>query len=144
MVLEADVELIQDWGGSVFFLQGALNRRSIMLPYPLYRLLPYLYIAAGALLMLVIESDIIFLSILLLIGAGFMVLWMRYHPLTDTAAGSAHETPGLKTRNWNDVFQADQERRLVGITRTFPLIDNQGNLIPFDRRVGERRKSRAA
>jgi hypothetical protein len=116
-----------------------------MLPNPLYQLLPYLYIVTGALLALVIESDIVLLSTLLLMVAGFLVLWMRHRPLADSSSGTVH--PPVRehtTRNWNDIFQAEQERRLIGITRTFPLIDNQGNLIPFDRRVGERRKSRTA
>ena len=115
-----------------------------MLPNPLYQSLPYLYIIAGILLALVIESDIVLAPTLLLMFTGSLVLWMRHRPLADSGIGSTPEVRSLKERSWNDVFQAEQERRLLGVARTFPLIDNQGNLIPFDRRVGERRMSRAA
>ena len=115
-----------------------------MLPNPLYQSLPYLYIIAGVLLALVIESDIVLAPTLLLMFTGSLVLWMRHRPLADSSTGSVSEVQSLKSRNWNDIFQAEQERRLLGTTRTFPLIDNQGNMISFDRRVGKRRKVRAA
>jgi hypothetical protein len=59
-----------------------------MLLNPLYQSLPYLYIIAGILLALVIESDIVLAPALLLMFTGSLVLWMRHHPLADSSVGS--------------------------------------------------------
>lgn len=107
-----------------------------MLPNTLYKSLPYLYIAAGVFCGVVIESNIVLISSALLMAAGLLVLWMRHRPLEDTTVESVPEVHSLKTRDWDDIFQAEQERRLPGIARIFPLIDKGGNMIAFDRRVG--------
>ena len=110
-----------------------------MLPNALYKSLPYLYIAIGVFFGTVIESNIIFVSSALLMTAGFLVLWMRHHPVEHSSTGYTHESPNLKSRDWSDVFQADQERRRLDTPRAFPLIDNDGNMIAFDRRVSDRK-----
>jgi hypothetical protein len=114
-----------------------------MLPDMLYKSLPYLYIAAGVFFGIVIESNIVFISSALLMTAGFLVLWMRHHPLEYSDVESVPEVQGPKTENWDDIFQAEDERRLPGIARTFPLIDDSGCRIAFDRRLGEQGMSGA-
>jgi hypothetical protein len=115
-----------------------------MLPNTLYKSLPYLYIIAGVFFGIFIDSNIVFISSALLMVAGFLVLWMRHYPLEHTFVESVPEVHKFKQRNWDDVFQAEQERRMLGMARTFPLIDDDGNMIAFDRRVSEQRESDAA
>lgn len=115
-----------------------------MLPNMLYKSLPYLYIAAGVFCGVVVESNIVLISSALLMAAGFLVLWMRYRPLKYSSTESVPEVQNLKTRDWDDIFQAEQERRLHGIARTFPLVDSSGDMIAFDRRASERRMPDAA
>ena len=115
-----------------------------MLPKTLYVSLPYLYIAIGVFCGVVLESDIVLLFSIILMLMGFLVLWMRHNSQGYSKAESVSITHQIKSRSWNDVFQAEQERRLIGLIREFPLIDNSGNLIPFDRRVISGRDSEAA
>ena len=115
-----------------------------MLPKTLYVSLPYLYISVAVFSGIVFGSEIVLLFSALLMLMGFLVLWMRHHSQDYFDAESVPEVHQLKHRNWNDIFQAEQERRMLGLAQTFPLIDGSGNLIPFDRRVASRRGAEAA
>ena len=48
-----------------------------MLPLSLYELLPYIYLAVGALGCVLFDSELILLASVLIILAGFIILWMR-------------------------------------------------------------------
>lgn len=115
-----------------------------MLPKTLYQALPYLYIVSGVFFGVVVESGFVLISSALLMVAGSLVLWMRHHSPASSSTESEPEVQNLKARSWDDIFQAEQERRLLGIARAFPLVDNNGNMIAFDRRLVERKISDAA
>lgn len=101
-----------------------------MLPHMLYELLPYIYLGAGAFGSVLFDSDIIFLASIIIIFAGFIILWMRID------------------YRWNSIESISENVRHVersGIDRRqkqavmLPIVDNAGNLIRVDRRIGERR-----
>lgn len=112
-----------------------------MLLRTLYKSLPYLLIVSGVYGGIVIGSDIVLICSAVLMLAGFILLWLRHYPPERVNAGVRPERQSLKTRNWADIFQAEQERRMTGVIRTFPLIDNNGNLIQFDRRATARSRT---
>lgn len=47
------------------------------LPRPVYEALPIIYLAVAVLLLVVVESRVIFLSSAMFGAAGMLVLWMR-------------------------------------------------------------------
>ena len=109
-----------------------------MFPKFVYQLLPYFYISLGLLCMLVIESPMRFIPSVLLISAGGLVLWMRHNNTVDPAeyinAGqtlkdkvSAH----LQEKGFDSL---SNERRFFP-KRSFPLLDGDGAMIAFDRRL---------
>jgi len=108
-----------------------------MLPRLLYQLLPYLYIGMGLLCFLVVDSPLIFFSSALLIAAGLLVLWMRRRN-SDIQVKFKPE----KVRKVRASVRVTQEKssppdyeRRTGEERGFPLIDNNGGMIAFNRRV---------
>ena len=115
-----------------------------MLPKTLYKSLPYLYIFIGAFVGLNIESRFVLFSSALLMMAGFIVLWMRHSKHGEMGVEALYDKPMIRTRDWEEIFQADQERRRSSEVRAFPLLDNNGNVVPFDRRVNGRSVSNAA
>lgn len=108
-----------------------------MLPRPIYQLLPYFYICLGLLCMLIVESSLIFFSSTLLIMAGGLVLWMRHRNSVDPVeyinAGNAIRDEEFELWVDESVDLPDYERRL-GDQREFPLLDDDGTMIAFDRR----------
>jgi hypothetical protein len=111
-----------------------------MLPRLIYQLLPYFYIGLGLVCILIVESRLIFFSAALLIAAGGMVLWMRQRKPVDLVKSSkksealSEEELGLFINE--EVDFPDHERR-IGDERQFPLTDDNGVLVPFDRRNHE-------
>ena len=109
-----------------------------MLPRPIYQLLPYFYICLGLLCMLIVESSLIFFSSTLLMMAGSLVLWMRHRNSVDPVeyinAGNAIKDEESELWLDDSVDLPDYERR-IGDDREFPLLDDNGMMIPFDRRT---------
>ena len=107
-----------------------------MIPKSIYQFLPYLYIAVGLICMLLVDSKLIFFSSALLIGAGALVLWMRHNNAVEpvvyikSSSVSAEENFDVIADN-NEL--PDHERR-VDDERDFPLVNDDGVLIAFDRR----------
>ena len=110
-----------------------------MLPRQLYELLPFIYIAAGILCAVLIDSTIVLISSLLLVITGVFVLVMRrnfrraqhrrheqYQAVCDAGvAASVEKRSGI-------------ERRRREVAR-WPAMDDQGEKIASDRRSTERR-----
>ena len=115
-----------------------------MLPKTLIISLPYLTIFFGALSGVVFDSTIVQFFSALLMLAGFIGLWMHQHSQSYSGTQAVPKVRQSSTRSWNDIFQAEQERRMLGTARSFPLIDGEGKLIPFDRRANSGRRSGAA
>ena len=108
-----------------------------MLPKSIYQLLPYIYICISLLCIWVVESSLIFFPSVVLIIAATLVLWMRhknaanpikYIDLTKTAS---EKEPDLLFDQSDDIV--DHERRLDD-ERGFPLLDDNGAMVAFDRR----------
>lgn len=105
-----------------------------MLPKSVYQSLPYIYIALGLLCLLIVESRLILFSSTLLIAAGGLVLWMRHnnaaYPVKPVNKTDENSEIILDERS----LPLDYERRIDN-DRSFPLLDDRGALIAFDRRV---------
>lgn len=107
-----------------------------MLPRSVYKMLPYLYIAIGLLCAWAIDSDIVFIPSVLLMSAGLIILWMRRKP------GQARATLVNKGSVVCTYQLREGDRRLPEEDQEFPITDDNHNMVPFDRRVGERRKKK--
>jgi len=110
----------------------------IMLPKFVYLLLPYFYIGVGLFCTFFFASPLIFFSSAVFILTGGLVLWMRHNNTVDPAeyinAGqtlkdkvSAH----LQEKGFDSL---SNERRFFP-KRSFPLLDGDGAMIAFDRRL---------
>jgi hypothetical protein len=108
-----------------------------VLPRSIYHLLPYFYICLGLLCMILVESRLIFFSSTLLMVAGALVLWMRYKNSVDPVEyiNSGKPIKDEESEQWLDESTGllDHERR-IDDDRAFPLVDDNGVLIPFERR----------
>lgn len=111
-----------------------------MLPRVIYQLLPYIYIALGVVCMLIVESRLIFFSSSLLIAAGVLVLWMRQKNSVEPAQ-SSKDSEALKAEEiellYDEVVSMPDHERRIGDDRRFPLVDDNGVMIPFERRSHE-------
>ena len=101
-----------------------------MLPLSLYELLPYIYLGVGAIGCALFDSELILIASVLIILAGFIILWMRID-YRRTAFDSVAD-------NIHFVERSRIDRRQNAAT-VFPLVDNSGETVRTDRRVGERR-----
>lgn len=103
-----------------------------MLPDTIYRLLPYIYIVVGVVFALLIDSALVYISAVLLVITGFLVLWLRYaggaryRPLAQDSYVAADMTPEHHART---------ERRHADDVHEFPIINNNGEIIALDRRI---------
>lgn len=109
-----------------------------MLPNSLYKLLPYFYISLGLLCALLVESRMVLLPSALLVATGALVLWMRYRNAVEPEAyidssDTRYEEESEVSLAGNEEIP-DHERR-IGDERDFPLLDDQGNMIAFNRRA---------
>ena len=107
-----------------------------MLPKSIYQSLPYFYIGLGLLCLLLVESRLILISSTLLIAAGGFVILMRYRNSVDPV--EYIKQGQIKEKNLEDYLEEsadfpDHERR-IGDEREFPVVDDNGVVIPFDRR----------
>ena len=110
-----------------------------MLPKLIYQSLPYFYIGLGLVCLLIVESRLIFFSSALLIAVGGMVLWMRQRRSVVSVKYNRNrrgESEELDLFVNEEVVLPDHERR-IGDVRKFPLTDDDGVLVPFDRRSHE-------
>ena len=108
-----------------------------MLPKSIYQLLPYIYISISLLCVLVVESSLIFFPSAVLIMAATLVFWMRYKNAVNPAK-YIDLTKTAPERESDLLFDQsadiiDHERRLDD-KRVFPLLDDNGAMIAFDRR----------
>ena len=101
-----------------------------MLPLSLYELLPYVYLGIGAVGCALSDSELILIASVLIILAGFIILWMRID-YRRTAFDSV-------TDNIHFVKRSGMDRRKNDAS-AFPLIDGSGETVKADRRVGDRR-----
>ena len=108
-----------------------------MLPKSIYQLLPYFYIGASLFCMSAVESQLIYFPSAVLMIAAALVFWMRRKSAENPAKfidlpKTASEE---KFNSWLDesIDMTDHERRL-GDERDFPLLDDSGAMIAFDRR----------
>ena len=106
-----------------------------MLPDTIYRALPYIYIVVGVACAVFIASPLVYVASAVLVVAGLIVFWMRhawgakYRPIlrkTHSPAGSA--SAGQK--------HEEHDRRRTSARREFPIINHNGEIIAFDRRLG--------
>lgn len=101
-----------------------------MLPLSLYELLPYIYLGVGAVGCALFDSELITIASVLIILAGFIVLWMRID----------YRRNGIEPVVIDVRFdkRARDDRRQK-VTTFFPLVDDSGAVVKANRRVGERR-----
>lgn len=105
-----------------------------MLPRSLYELLPFVYLAVGAIGSAVFDSELTLFASLLMMLAGFIVLWMRVdYRRSDYDVVS--EAVYLVDRS-----DADRREQASSI---FPLSDESGAVVIGNRRLGERRTENA-
>ncbi|MCK5262574.1 MAG: hypothetical protein KAJ92_02760 [Gammaproteobacteria bacterium] len=85
------------------------------------------------------ESRLIFFSSTLLMVAGALVLWMRYKNSVDPVE---YINAGMQVKDGESELLIDKSsdlpdhERRFGDDREFPLVDDNGVLIPFERRKG--------
>ena len=101
-----------------------------MLPRSLYELLPFIYLAVGAIGSAVFDSELTLFASLLMILAGFIVLWMRVD-YRRSVYDVVNETVYL-------VERSDSDRREQA-SPIFPFLDESGAVVIGNRRLGERR-----
>jgi archaellum biogenesis protein FlaJ (TadC family) len=121
-----------------------------MLHRGLYEGLPYLYLAAGIVCALLVNSTLITIASLLLILAGVAVLIMRYRfrseqkrlrrEVSDELHFAADHYDALVQANRERVLRSISDRRKQAVA-AFPVEDKRGSVIAFDRRNGERRNA---
>lgn len=112
-----------------------------MLPRQLYELLPFIYIGTGIICAVLIDSTIVLISSVLLIVTGVFVLLMRRsfrNALIQSyelqqAAYQAEPAEPLEKRS-------GVERRQREV-RQWPTLNDAGDQVYSDRRLGERRAS---
>ena len=105
-----------------------------MLPRSLYELLPFIYLAVGAVGSAVLDSELSLFASLLIMLAGFIVLWMRVD-YRRSVYDVANEAVYLVERS-----DADRREQASSI---FPLADESGAVVIGNRRLGERRTENA-
>lgn len=112
-----------------------------MLPRKLYELLPYLYILTGIVSTALIDSTIVLMSSMLLIVTGVFVLLMRknFRGALNYRIRTNLITPETEAAD-NHVQRSGVERRCRSVI-VWPILDDMGDKIPADRRMGERRIS---
>lgn len=111
-----------------------------MLHRSVYQLLPYVYITLGVLCLLVVDSQLIWFSSALLFAAGGLVLWMRHRNSVDPVEYISTNEACDDDMQLSSEDIRDHERRF-GDEREFPLIDDNGAMIAFDRRTNNQDKS---
>lgn len=110
-----------------------------MLPRKLYELLPFLYILTGVVCAALINSTIVLISSMLLIVTGVFVLLMRRN-----FRKSLNKSYRMYRAEYEEAIvdgierRSGNERRLRKVI-AWPILDDAGNRIIYDRRVGERR-----
>jgi len=116
-----------------------------MLPRSIYEALPYLYIAAGLLCRVFIDSDIVYIPSALLVLAGLIVIWMRRKATMKfkfSKPGKRPRIKGVPLSVTDSGYQLrERVRRLPEEDLEFPITDDNGNMVAFNRRQGERRKN---
>ena len=112
-----------------------------MLPRKLYELLPFFYMLTGVVCAVLIDSTVVLISSMLLIVAGVFVLLMRR-----SYRKSSHRKFQLYQAAYETGLSEHTEKR-SGFDRRhrqvkrWPVLDDAGNRIFSDRRLGERRIS---
>ena len=112
-----------------------------MLPRKLYELLPYLYIVTGIFSAALIDSTVVLISSMLLIITGIFIFLMRRS--FRQSLNQRYELQQALNESAVDVFVEkrsgiDRRRREV---KAWPVLDNAGERIFFDRRTADRRVS---
>lgn len=112
-----------------------------MLPRKLYEMLPFFYMLTGIVCAVLIDSTIVLISSMLLIVAGVFVLLMRR---------SYRKSSNKKYELYQAIYEPDKyddiekrsgsDRRHHKVTE-WPMLDDAGDKIFSDRRIGERRIS---
>ena len=87
--------------------------------------------------MVIVESRLIFFSSALLIAAGGLVLWMRYHNAAEPVEYVKPDDSELLLDAINDDDSFHDHERRIDDDRGFPLLDDNGAMIAFDRRSKE-------
>jgi len=130
-----------DWRGRGILVKVSSIKGVKMLPGSIYKLLPYFYIGLGLISALVVDSKLVFFSSVLLVTAGVLVLWMRHHAVRKFVTKSKQELleESLDLTLDSSNYFPDHERR-IDDDREFPVVDDNGVLIPFDRRDGNASK----
>lgn len=115
-----------------------------MLPRSIYKALPYLYIVAGLLSWVLIDSDIVYFPLVILVSAGLIVIWMRRETKKTYVFSKISEDSrigGVPLSVEDSEYKLrERTRRLPEENLEFPITDDNHNLIAFNRRVRERRK----
>ena len=105
-----------------------------MLPRSLYELLPFIYLALGAIGSAVFDSELTLIASLLMMLVGFIVLWMRVD-YRRSIYDVANEAVYL-------VERSDDDRREQA-SSIFPMSDDSGAVVIGNRRLAERRTENA-
>jgi hypothetical protein len=88
--------------------------------------------------MLIVESRLILFSSVLLIAAGALVLWMRHNNTADPVE-YINTDEDVEFLINEDTNLRDHERR-IDDDRDFPLLDDNGAMVAFDRRTDQSAK----
>lgn len=119
-----------------------------MIPRPIYRALPYLYLLAGALSAAWLRPPYGYFPALMFAAAGLSVLVLRYKPLLRAAREHSGVRYRKRKKNPKPVSPPEPaaeeqptgerrtgtERRTNTTPETFPLRDRNNGVIPVDRR----------
>ena len=105
-----------------------------MLPRSLYELLPFIYLAIGAIGSAVFDSELTLFASLLIMFVGFIILWMRVD-YRRSVHDVVNEAVYLVDRS-----DADRREQASSI---FPMSDDSGAVVIGNRRLGERRTENA-
>jgi len=108
-----------------------------MLPKSIYRLLPYFYISVSLFCLSVVESRLIYFPSTMLMITAALVLWMRRRNVVNSVKYTRLEKTASKKKSnswFNESINMGKHERRLGDERDFPLLDDNGSMIAFDRR----------
>ena len=112
-----------------------------MLPRQLYELLPFIYIGTGIICAVLIDSTIVLISSILLIVTGVFVLLMRRSFRNALIQSYELQQAAYEAEMSGPVEKRSGIERRQREVKQWPTLNNAGDQIFSDRRLGERRVS---
>ena len=116
-----------------------------MLSNVVYKSMPYTYLIIGLVFAFVVEPDVMYVSIFLVLSVVLLIAWIKQssrierEKIEQNTIRDRHTTLMRSPEDY--VHRNSGNRRIVREGHTFPLFDRMGLTITRDRRNNERRRA---